>query len=251
MSDTVQIGSEGAVTTIRIDRPAKKNALDGATYRGLAAAIAGARADGGCRAIVLTGGPDHFTAGNDLGDFLRVRDGGGDLSALDFLQGLADCEKPVVAAVAGWAVGIGTTLLLHCDLVIAAPSARFKTPFVDLGLCPEAGSSVLLPAAIGTRHAVEMLYLGVEVDAATAAAWGLVNEVAADPLARAAELAAALAAKPPGALARTKQLVRRADKARVADAMAAERDAFVTQLGSDEARDAVMAMLARRASGRR
>lgn len=251
MTDTVKISSDRGTTTIRIDRPGKKNALDMATYRGLAAGIAAARGDDGCRAIVLTGGPEVFTAGNDLADFMRVRDAGGEMSAGDFLRGISECEKPIVAAVAGWAVGIGTTMLLHCDFVYAAPSARFKTPFTDLGLCPEAGSSVLLPAAIGPRHAAEMLQLGVEVDAARARDWGLVTEVVADPLARAAAVAAELAAKPPNALRRTKALMRRAGRAVLADTMAAELEAFVSQLRSDEARDAVMAMLARRASGPR
>jgi enoyl-CoA hydratase/carnithine racemase len=248
---TVKTSSDGGTTTIRIDRPAKKNALDAATYGGLAAAFAAAGADDGCRAIVLTGGPDVFSAGNDLADFIRLRDSTEEISVGEFLRGLAECEKPIVAAVAGWAVGIGTTMLLHCDFVYAAPGARFRTPFVDLGLCPEAGSSVLLPAAIGPRHAAEMVYLGREVDAATAAAWGLITEVVADPLARAAEVAAALAAKPPNALRRSKALLGRASRAVVADAMRAEIDAFVTQLRSDEAREAVMAMLARRASGPR
>jgi enoyl-CoA hydratase/carnithine racemase len=251
MSETVKISSDRGTTTIRIDRAAKKNALDMATYRGLAAGLAAARADDGCRAIVLTGGPEVFTAGNDLADFMAVRESGGEMSAGDFLRGIAECEKPIVAAVAGWAVGIGTTMLLHCDFVYAAPSARFKTPFVDLGLCPEAGSSVLLPAAIGPRHAAEMLYLGVEVDAARAREWGLISDIDADPLARAATVAAELAAKPPGALRKTKALMRRAGKALLAETMAAELDAFVTQLRSDEARQAVMAMLARRASGPR
>ena len=250
MSQTVKISSAAGVTTMRIDRPEKRNALDAATYGGLAGGLAAARADDACRAIVLTGGPEVFTAGNDLADFLRAREGG-QLAAGDFLRGLVECEKPIVAAVAGWAVGIGTTLLLHCDFVYAAPSARFRTPFVELGLCPEAGSSVLLPAAIGTRRAAEMLELGVEVDAARAREWGLITDVVDDPLARAAEVAAVLASRPPGAMRRTKELLRRVDRAAIVDAMVKEGEAFVSQLGSNEARDALTAMLARRASGPR
>jgi enoyl-CoA hydratase/carnithine racemase len=246
MPDTVRISTENAVTTLRIDRPLKKNALDGATYRGLADGLTAALADDAVRAIVIGGSDEVFTAGNDLGDFVKVREGGAGLAAGTFLEALVDAKKPIVAAVSGWAVGIGTTMLLHCDFVYAAPSARFRTPFVDLGLCPEAASTVLLPAAIGTRHAVEMLYLGAEVDAVRAAAWGLITEVVPDPMARAQEVAAQLASRPPGALQKTKELLRRPLRAAVAEALVAERDAFVERLHSREAMEAVMAMMARR-----
>jgi enoyl-CoA hydratase/carnithine racemase len=244
---TVLVTTAAGVTTIRIDRAAKKNALDGDTYRGLADAFTAAAADDACRAIVLTGGPDVFTAGNDLADFARVSAGGGGLSAGDFLRALVEQPKPIVAAVAGWAVGIGTTMLLHCDFVYAAPSAQFKTPFVDLGLCPEAASSVLLPATIGRRAAAEMLLLGATVDAARAVELGLVTAVVDDPLASAAAVAAELATKPPIALRKTKELVRRVHRSDITDALAAEQDAFLGALRGDEARNAVMAMLAKRA----
>ena len=249
MSQTVRITADAGVTTLLIDRPDKKNALDGATYQALAAGLAAAVADDACRAIVITGGPTVFTAGNDLVDFARVAaSGGGSLAAGDFLRTLVECDKPLVAAVAGWAVGIGTTMLLHCDFVYAAPTARFKTPFVELGLCPEAGSSVLLPAAIGPRHAAEMLLLGADVDAARAAAWGLVSEVVDDPIARANEVAATLASRPPGAMRVSKGLVARVGRAAVEEAMRAELDAFAARLQSAEARAAVMAVLAKRGS---
>jgi enoyl-CoA hydratase/carnithine racemase len=246
MPDTVRIATDHAVTTLRIDRPLKKNALDGATYRGLADGLAAALADDAVHAIVIGGSDEVFTSGNDLGDFVKVREGGAGLAAGTFLEALVDAKKPILAAVWGWAVGIGTTMLLHCDFVYAAPNARFRTPFVDLGLCPEAASTVLLPAAIGARHAVEMLYLGTEVDAARAAAWGLVTEVVADPMARAMEVALQLAAKPPGALQKTKELLRRPLRAAVAEALVAERDAFLERLQSREALEAVMAMMSKR-----
>jgi enoyl-CoA hydratase/carnithine racemase len=245
MTDTVRVIDEGAVRQLRIDRPLKKNALDQATYDGLAGALRAALDDDAIRVIVLTGGPEVFTAGNDLADFARIAGGGGALPASAFLETLVAAPKPVVAAVAGWAVGIGTTMLLHCDFVFAAPSARFKTPFVDLGLCPEAGSSVLLPAAIGPRRAADMLYLGAEVDAERALAWGLVHEVVADPIARAMERAAELAAKPPQALRVAKELVRKPVRAAVVQAMYDERDAFEERLRSQEAFDAVTRMLKR------
>lgn len=247
MSEHVSIHKEGRVTTLRLDRPAKKNALDGAMYRALADGLAKAGADPDTRAIVLTGHPDVFCAGNDLADFARVRESGAGLSAGDFLGALVACPLPIVAAVSGWAVGIGTTMLLHCDLVFASPTARFRTPFVDLGLCPEAASSVLLPAIVGPRVAVEMLYLGETVDAARGKAIGLVTDVVDDPLARATEVAATLAAKAPGALRATKALLRRVDRAAVEAALAAERDAFLTQLRGPEAQEAALAMLQRRA----
>jgi enoyl-CoA hydratase/carnithine racemase len=137
-------------------------------------------------------------------------------------------------------------MLLHCDFVFAAPSARFRAPFVDLGLCPEAGSTVLLPRIVGPRHAAEMLYLGKEVDAPTALAWGLVNEVVADPLARALDVAGAIARKSPGAVQATKALMRRVTAADVAAAMKAELDAFVLRLHSDEAVEAATALMAKR-----
>jgi enoyl-CoA hydratase/carnithine racemase len=271
MTDTVRVITEGAVRQLRIDRPLKKNALDQATYDALASGLRSALDDDAIRVIVLTGGPEVFTAGNDLADFARIataRAGAGTatkesgapeasapidgrLPASAFLETLVAAPKPVVAAVAGWAVGIGTTLLLHCDFVFAAPSARFKTPFVDLGLCPEAGSSVLLPAAIGPRRAAEMLYLGAEVDAERALAWGLVHEVVADPIARAMERAAELAAKPPQALRVAKELVRKPVRAAMVQAMYDERDAFEERLTSQEAKEAVLRQLAGRASARR
>lgn len=244
MTDTVRITTAAGVTQLRIDRPQKKNALDQATYRGLAEGLAAALADPGVRAIVLTGGPDVFTAGNDLGDFAKVQSEGAGLGAAAFLETIVSAKKPIVAAVAGWAVGIGTTMLLHCDFVYAAPSARFKMPFVELGLCPEAASTVLLPMAIGSRHATELLFLGTEIDAAKALAWGLINEVADDPIARAMAVAAQLAELPPGALQKTKELVRRPLHEAVIAALGAERDAFLERLHSREALEAIMKRVA-------
>lgn len=242
----ITITSERGVTTLLLDRAEKRNALDGAMYRDLATALAAAAANPTTRVVVLTGGPSVFTAGNDLGDFVRIRQSGGDLAALDFLRELSGFPKPIVAAVAGWAVGIGVTMLLHCDFVYAAPSARFRTPFVDLGLCPEAASSVLLPATIGPRHANEMLVLGAEVDAARARDWGLVTDVVEDVVGHAARIAEQLAARAPGAVRTTKALIRRASRALIAETMAAEGEAFLARLHSEEAVEAVTATLGKR-----
>ena len=245
-SEHVRVTTAAGIARIVMDRPAKKNALDGAMYRGLADGLTAAAADPAVRAILLTGTPDVFCAGNDLADFAKVRAGAGGLSAMDFLHALVACPKPIVAAVAGWAVGIGTTMLLHCDFVYAAPSARFRTPFVDLGLCPEAASSVLLPATVGPRIAAEMLLLGAELDAARARDAGLVTAIADDPVARAEATCAELARRAPGAVRATRALVRRPGQAAIADALAAEQAAFLDRLKSDEAAEAAMALMARR-----
>ena len=172
----------GKVLTLTIDRPEKKNALTNAMYGQLADALDAARSDDGVRCVVITGAGDTFTAGNDLGDFAAVASG--DLKHLDrhvhrVLDGLATFEKPVVAAVPGLAVGIGTTMLLHCDLVFLSETALLSTPFVDLALVPEAASSLLLQARIGYARAFAMFALGEKVDAASALAWGLANRVVA------------------------------------------------------------------------
>ncbi|HUQ05276.1 MAG TPA: enoyl-CoA hydratase-related protein [Kofleriaceae bacterium] len=247
MSSNVLVSIDGGVMTIQMDRLAKKNAIDAAMYRGLADGLAAAAADKAVRATIITGGPDVFCAGNDLADFARARAGGGDMAASDFLRNVSQHPKPLIGAVAGWAVGIGTTMLLHCDFVYAAPSARFRAPFVDLGLCPEAASTVLLPRIIGPRHAAEMLYLGVEVNAANALAWGLVNEIVEDPQARAREVAATIARRSPGAVRATKALLARVTAEEVASAMAAELAAFAERLHSDEAVEAATALMAKRA----
>jgi enoyl-CoA hydratase/carnithine racemase len=234
------------ITTIRIDRPEKKNALTVAMYEQLAAALVAAAGDPAVRAVVLAGSSDCFTAGNDIGDLARANQGDSTTAPVDFLRALATFEKPVIAAVAGVAIGIGTTLLLHCDLVIAAPSARFKTPFVALGLVPEAASSLLLPRLIGERRAAQLLLLGEQIDATTALTWGLVNEIAEDPLAASLARARVLAAAAPGAVRATKSLIRRATRESVLETMAFEGQLFSSQLRSPEAMEAFQAFMTRR-----
>ncbi len=248
MSGHIEVITAEQVTTIRFDRPDKKNAITLEMYGVLGAALEAAANDPAVHAVVIAGSRDCFTAGNDLGDFVRAaQGGGGDIRAsLGFLRSLATFEKPLVAAVAGVAIGIGTTLLLHCDLVYAAPTARFKTPFVDLALVPEAGSSVLLPALVGARRAAQLLLLGEQLDAATALAWGLVNGVVDDPAAAAQAAARRLAACAPNALRTTKALIRRTTRDAVLEAMRVEGEAFAAQLRSPEAMAAFQAFIARR-----
>jgi len=248
MSQHVHVTTADRVTTIRIDRPDKRNAITLEMYAALRGGLEAAAGDRHVRAIVLAGAPTCFSAGNDLNDFVRANQGGGgDLDApLGFLRALATLDKPLIAAVHGVAIGIGTTMLLHCDLVFAAPSARFKTPFVDLGLVPEAGSSILLPALIGERRAAQLLLLGETIDATTALTWGLVNEVADDPDATALAAATRIAATSPSAIRATKGLVRRASRPAVLEAMRIEGVAFAERLRSPEAMEALQATMMKR-----
>lgn len=248
MSQHVQVTTADRITTIRIQRPEKRNAITLEMYAALRSGLEAAAADSTVRAVIIGGAPTCFSAGNDLNDFVRANQGGGgDIDApLGFLRALATFDKPLVAAVRGVAIGIGTTLLLHCDLVFASESARFTTPFVELGLVPEAGSSVLLPALIGERRAAQMLLLGETVDATTAEQWGLINRIAADPDASALAAATRLAATSPGALRATKDLVRRTSRTRVLEAIRIEGEAFVERLRSPEAMEALQAKMMKR-----
>lgn len=243
MDDTIVVTDAEGIRTIRINRPDKKNALTQAMYATLARALADA--DASVRVFVLTGTGDVFTAGNDLNDFLAV----GDLSsspAADFLGALASAQRPVVAAVNGLAVGIGATLLLHCDLVYAVPGARLQFPFINLALVPEAASTLLLPRLVGHQRAAELLMLGDPLDAGTAEQLGLVNRVVeGDVLAEALAVARRLAAKPPAALAANKALLKSRDDG-VAARLEAEFAAFARCLRSPELKEAVAAFFEKR-----
>lgn len=242
LSETVAAG----VVQITMNRPDRKNALDRASYAGLIAAIAAAEADASIRAILLTGTGRCFTSGNDIKDFaMAAAAGEGPRVAIDFLEAISTAKKPIVAAVEGFAVGIGTTMLLHCDLAFAARSATFRLPFVTLGLCPEGGSSYLLPLVAGSKKAAELLMLGEAFNAETAAEAGLVNAVVEDGTALEAGLAKAkaLAALPPESLALTKMLLKRGSAQSVAEAIATEAKHFGERLKSPEAMAAFMAFL--------
>jgi enoyl-CoA hydratase/carnithine racemase len=213
MNENIWVGVADGVCTITIARPEKKNSLTQAMYEGLANAIETARSEHAVRCLLLTGTEDVFCAGNDIADFRAPRPADApDAPAPSrrFYFGLATCEKPIVAAVQGLAIGIGCTMLLHADIVYAAPEARFRLPFVDLGLVPELGASMLIPWLVGKHRAAELLLLGDFFDAATAERLGFVNRIfdRAELLPNAEATARALAQKPQEALRLTKKLLR-------------------------------------------
>jgi enoyl-CoA hydratase/carnithine racemase len=249
MPDLVLVTDDGPVRTVRMNRPEKKNALTVPMYAALVDALAGAGASAATRVIVIAGAPGAFCAGNDLQDFLNATQNAEGLAPplIGFLYALARAEKPLVAAVSGLAVGIGTTMLLHCDHVVAASDARFSTPFVHLGLVPEAASSLLAPRRMGHARAFSLLAMGRPLDAAGALAAGLVNTVVApgEVEAEAMQAAREIAALPAQALAATRRLLRDSpdDVIRRIDEEAAE---FKCRLASPEAKAAFEAFLARK-----
>lgn len=250
-TNVVSTTAEGGVLTLRLDRPEKKNALSQAMYAALTDGLRAAADDPALRAVLLAGGED-FTAGNDIADFAADAAGdGGPLrasAALDFLEILTRFPKPVVAAVRGVAIGIGTTMLLHCDAVVASRTARLQMPFTRLGIVPEAGSSLLLAHRIGQARASWMLLSGDAVDGETAARDGLVTRAVADTEVDevANAMAAQLAALPPGAVADSKRLLRAPYAMALADAMERERASISERLRSAEARAIFEAFLARK-----
>ncbi len=249
-STGVLVRDANGVRTVVLDRPEKKNALTVAMYATLAEAVTTAEADG-VGALLIAASGDTFTAGNDLRDFLADPPRGPDAPVSRFLHALVDTDVPIVAAVRGAAIGIGTTMLLHCDIVYASPTARFTMPFVDLGIVPEAGSSVLLQRRIGRARAGAALYLGETIDADAALASGLIAKlVAGDALDADAETAArSIAAKPREAVRETKRLLNY-DRDVVKAAIARESAAFTARLQSDEARAAMSAFFTRAPAGR-
>lgn len=248
MSDLIT-QREGATLEIVFNRPAKKNALTVAMYTAGAEALAEAEADDAVRVVLFRGEGGAFTAGNDLMDFLGTPPAGEDAPVFRFLYALARATKPVVMATEGAAVGIGTTMLLHADLAYAAESTRFSLPFTQLGLVPEAASSLLLPRLVGQVRAAELLLLAEPFDAARALGLGLVNAVAPAPehLALAREAAAKLASRPAEALRASKRLCRLGLTDEVVTRMREEAVVFIERLGSQEFRDAVASKLSKRA----
>ncbi|MFL5353521.1 enoyl-CoA hydratase [Archangium sp.] len=248
MSDTLLSNLEAGVLTLTFNRPQKKNAFTGDMYDAAARALLDADQNEAVRVVVLTGAGSTFTAGNDLKDFLEHPPTGETSPVFRYLRALAHLSRPVVAGVDGVAVGIGTTMLLHCDYVVASERAVFSMPFINLGLCPEGASSVLLPRVAGMALASELLLFGDPFDAATALRAGLVNQVVPD--ASLPEVvqkrAAALAAKPVESLRLTKRLLREPLRATVDEALAREGKEFVQRLGSAEAREAFNAFLSKK-----
>lgn len=247
MDIVIDRSAEG-VLTIALNRPEKKNAITSAMYQSMADALANAQEDAAVRAILIRGGEGAFSAGNDLEDFLKSPPGSEDAPVLQFLRRISGAEKPIVASVAGVAVGIGTTLLLHCDLVYAADSATFSLPFAQLGLCPEAASSLLLPRIAGYPLAAEKLLLGEAFDAQEAHRMGIVNRLlpAGEVDAFACAQAVKLAALPASSLRVTKMLMKRAQGQEIAERMKEEVVHFGKMLLAPEAREAMMAFFQKR-----
>ena len=246
MTTDVLVARDDKILRITMNRPAKKNALTGAMYKAMQDGLELAGRDEDIRAVLITGTEGVFTAGNDVGDFLAgTRDEHGS-PALRFIHAIALCDTPVVAAVEGNAVGVGTTMLFHCDLVYAAPSAKFRMPFIDLGLVPEAASSMTVPLRVGMAKASEWLLLGEPFDAPEAHRCGVINGVvsAGELIETARKAAMRLAEKPKQALAATRRLMR-GDRASIRAQMAKESEAFAAALESPEAKAAFSAFLSK------
>lgn len=240
---------EGGILRVQFNRADKKNAITAAMYQALAHALRHAERDNAVRVALIHGTPGVFTAGNDLQDFLANPPRSSDAPAFQFIRAIHEFPKPLIAAVSGLAVGIGTTMLMHCDLVYCAPGTRFSMPFVNLGLCPEAGSSFLLPRLAGYQRAAELLMLGEPFAADTAKEIGLVNAIVPEESlhATAMESARKLAAKPVASLRETKMLMKQGIHEAVKLAMDDESEAFRERLQSPEAKEAFTAFLEKRA----
>jgi enoyl-CoA hydratase/carnithine racemase len=249
MTELVIITDDGPVRTVRMNRPDKKNALTIAMYEAMAVAIESAQQTPALRCLLIAGAPTAFCAGNDIGDFLKMATGEGALGApiLRFLYALARYQLPLVAAVQGNAVGVGTTMLMHCDHVVASSEAHFSTPFVGLGLVPEAGSSLIAPRLLGHARAFSLLVMGRPLSADEAKAAGLVNTVVPSDAVEAGAMKAAreIAALPPQGVLASRRLMRGSPDEVVAR-IDEEAELFKTRLRSAEARTAFEAFMTRK-----
>lgn len=249
MTDAILQRRERGLLTLQLNRPDKKNALTRAMYTQLAQALEQADADVDICCVLIQGSSGCFTAGNDIGDFLEQPPSDLDSPPFHFMQSLLNCRKPVIAAVAGAAIGIGTTLLLHCDLVYVSRDARLRMPFVDLGLCPEFGSSLILPRLLGHAKAAELLLLGEGFSGEQAAAWGIATEALISgeaALAKAREVALRFESLAPGAVQVTKQLMKSVDREQLRQVIEEEGALFTQRLKSPEAVAALSAFITRR-----
>ena len=249
----IKTANFNGVTTIEIARPEKKNALTVAMYQAMADALRAAMADNAVRAVLITGQPGIFTSGNDIEDFMSrpPSQGGGntmDSPVFRFMHALVECDKPVVAAVTGAAIGIGTTLLLHCDLVYVSDEARLAMPFVSLGLLPEFASSLLVPQLMGHRRAAEKLLLGEPFTPEQAVEYALANAVlpAAEVVNHARRMAERFNQLPPGAVQEAKRLLRAPQRELVFKTIRTEAELFAARLRSPEAMEAFQAFFQKR-----
>lgn len=247
-TDQIQSEVKEGVLTLRINRPEKKNALNLAMYQALADSFTLADSDDTVRVIMICGCEECFTSGNDLADFLSAPPTGPESPVMQFLNAISTSRKPLVAAVNGLAVGVGVTMLLHCDLVYVGKSATFQMPFVNLGLCPEAGSTLLLPRIMGHQRAAELLLLGDVFNAEKAQSLGIVTEVCpdGDVLAFARSRALQLAAQPAAAVRLAKELLKRDYAQQLRETIAEEGKQFTVRLKSPEAAEALQAFMQRR-----
>jgi enoyl-CoA hydratase/carnithine racemase len=245
---SIKTATLNGVATIEIARPEKKNAITQAMYRQMAEALDAAVADNAVRAVLLTGQPGIFTSGNDIEDFMQRPPSSTESPAFVFMKALMGCDKPVVAAVTGAAIGIGTTMLLHCDFVFVSDEARLAMPFVSLGLVPEFGSSLIVPQLMGNVRAAEKLLLGDPFTGADAVEVGIANAVlpAAEVAPHARRVAERFNGLPPGAVRETKRLMRRARTAAALETIGVEGSAFAARLQSPEAKEAFSAFFQKR-----
>jgi len=244
---TIKTATLNGVATIEIARPEKKNAITGAMYLQMAAALDAAKADGAARAVLLTGQPGIFTSGNDIEDFMQQRPAG-EPPSIVFMRALMGCDKPVIAAVTGAAIGIGTTMLLHCDFVYVSDEARLAMPFVSLGLVPEFASSLIVPQLMGNARAAEKLLLGDPFTGADAVECGIANAVlpAGEVVNHARRIAERFNALPPGAVRESKTLMRRARAQLALETIKIESEIFGARLRTPEAQEAFSAFFQKR-----
>jgi enoyl-CoA hydratase/carnithine racemase len=248
MSDAIQFERERGLLILRLNRPDKKNALTRAMYSHLAEALKLADTDPEINAVLITGSAECFTAGNDIADFIQQPPSNLDSPVFQFMLTLLECRKPVIAAVAGAAVGIGATMLLHCDLVYVSRDARLRMPFVNLGLCPEFGSSLILPRLLGQAKAAELLLLGEGFSGEQAAQWGIATEALGsgeETLAKAREMALRFESLPPEAVRISKQLMKTPDREQLRKAIEEESAQFTQRLRSPEAMAALTGFIKR------
>ncbi len=245
---SIKTATLNGVATIEIARPEKKNALTAAMYDAMATALAAADADAAVRSVLFTGQPGLFTSGNDLDDFMKRPPEGETSSVFKFMHALMACEKPVVVAVTGTAIGIGVTMLMHCDFVYVADDAKLMMPFVALGLVPEFASSLLMPQAMGMRRAAEKLMMGDPITPEQAVEWGIANAVLppSEVVPHARRVAERFNALPPSGVRATKKLMRDPTREAVLAAMGPESKVFSERLRGPEAREAMQAFFEKR-----
>jgi len=245
---SIRTATLNGVATVEIARPEKKNAITQAMYQQMADAINAAAADAGVRAVLITGQPGIFTSGNDIEDFMQRPPGTLESPAFVFMKALMGCEKPVIAAVTGAAIGIGTTMLLHCDFVYVSDEARLAMPFVSLGLVPEFASSLIVPQLMGNARAAEKILLGDPFTGADAVELGIANAVlpANEVANHARRIAERFNALPPGAVRDTKKLLRRARSQAALETIGIEGKVFAERLQSPEAKEAFSAFFQKR-----